>query len=92
MEFDEFFENTTPENNGLPWQLIVGSLLVDNKEALYSVLYKAISNHPSYVVLSDLPIDRKLHIIDEMIVHFELKEDYEKCANLIKLKKEVELC
>ena len=92
MEFNEFFQNNKPENDGLPWQLIVGSLLIENKEALYQVLYKAILNHPSYVVLSDLPVGRKLQIIEEMIIHFELKEDYEKCANLLKLKKELELC
>lgn len=92
MEFDEFFDDVRPDNNGLPWQLILGSLLIENKESLYTVLYKAISNHPSYVVLSDIPTARKMRIIEEMIVHFELKEDYEKCANLLKLKKELELC
>jgi hypothetical protein len=92
MEFNEFFENNIPGHHGLPWQLILGSLLIENKEALYAVLYKAISKHPSYVVLSDLPVDRKMNIIEEMLIHFELKEDYEKCANLLKLKKELELC
>ncbi len=65
----------------------IEGLIVNNKSVFFSVLYKAIMEHPSYVVLSDMPIDRKCEILGDMLKHYEGNEDYEKCANLIKIKK-----
>jgi len=61
-----------------------------NEDHFYNIVYEAIMRHPSYVILSDSNLERKAQIINNMIVFFEEKEDYEKCYELFIIKKELE--
>jgi hypothetical protein len=45
--------------------------------------------HPSYVILSDMPQERKLEILNSMMLHYEEREDYEKCAQLKQMQQQV---
>lgn len=86
-----FFSNR--KNNEDPEsELFAKILLLANRELFYTTLYNAIVTHPSYVILSDIPSPRKLEIINEMIQYYESREDYEKCAHLLKVKKQVPVC
>ena len=85
-----FFSN---RNNQDPKsELFAKILLLANRDLFYTTLYSAIINHPSYVILSDIPGDRKVEILNEMIEYYESREDYEKCAHLVKVKKQVYVC
>ena len=64
----------------------IEGLLVSNKSVFFQVLYNAIMEHPTYVILSDMPIDRKYEILEDMLKYYETHEDYEKCAKLFKMK------
>ena len=72
-----------------PWSAFFASTMT--KTSLFNTIYEAIMNRPSYVILADSPAERKLQVIDELIQFYEQKEDYEKCANLFNIKKEVEI-
>jgi len=65
------------------------SKLTDD-DHFYNIVYEAIMRHPSYVILSESNMDRKVQIITNMIIFFEQKEDYEKCYELFNIKKELE--
>jgi hypothetical protein len=71
------------------FQTIIEGLLVNDKGQFFNLLYGAMIEHPSYVILSDMPIDRKFNLLDEMMEYYESHEDYEKCAKLLKIQKEV---
>ena len=86
-----FFSNRKPKAD-LESDLFAQVLLLTNRDLFFTTLYNAIINHPTYVVVSDIPLTRKVEIINEMISYYERREDYEKCANLMKVKKEVEIC
>jgi hypothetical protein len=80
------------ENNRIPWESLVDGLIANNKSAFFQTLYSAISNHPSYVILSDMEYNKKAKIIDQMISFYENREDYEKCSVLLGIKKEIQTC
>jgi len=61
-----------------------------DEDYFYNIVYEAIMRHPSYVILSESNLDRRVQIIGNMIVFFEEKEDYEKCYELFNIKKEIE--
>ena len=46
-------------------------------------------DHPSYVILSDMPLGRKLEILNSMLKHYEGREDYEKCGQLLSMQQQV---
>ena len=76
----------------IPWEVLVNGLISYNKEAFFHALFLAMSKHPSYVILADMEIKRKAEILNKMIVHFEQKEDFEKCLVIFNIKKELKLC
>ena len=45
--------------------------------------------HPTYVILSDMETERKYSILNKMMKYYESKEDYEKCAKLLEIQKQV---
>ena len=45
--------------------------------------------HPAYVLLSDMPKERKFEILGDMLNYYEALEAYEKCANLVKMKESI---
>tara|TARA_B100000768_G_C11213570_1_gene347138 strand:+ start:767 stop:1021 length:255 start_codon:yes stop_codon:yes gene_type:complete len=79
-------DNFKSRRNKKDFYEAIEGLIVNNKSMFFSVLYKAIMEHPSYVVLSDMPMDRKCEILEDMLKHYEVHEDYEKCAKLVKMK------
>lgn len=89
-----FFSNRRPKMEGHDAFTIIMTLtsVLRDKGAFFNILYDAINAHPSYVVLSDMTSERKLEIIGEIISYYEKREDYEKCASLLKIKKEIEAC
>ena len=76
----------------IPWQVLVDGLISYNKEAFFQALFLAMSKHPSYVILADMEIERKADILNKMIMHYEEKEDFEKCQVIFNIKKELKLC
>jgi hypothetical protein len=65
------------------------SKLMD-EDYFYNIVYEAVMSYPSYVVVSSGKEERKLQIIGNMITFFEEKEDYEKCYDLLQIKKEIQ--
>lgn len=61
-----------------------------NEDHFYNIVYEAIMRHPSYVIVSESNGSRKIQIIGNMIKYFEEKEDYEKCYDLLNIKKELQ--
>ena len=60
-----------------------------DKNSTFDVVYHAIVANPKYVIAIDGDKDRKIRIIDKMIQHYESLEEYEKCNNLLRIKKEL---
>jgi hypothetical protein len=79
-------------NNRIPWEVIIGRLMCNNKAAFFQVLFNALSKHPSYIIVSDMEYNKKIGIINDMISFYEKKEAYEKCSVLISIKKEIDEC
>jgi len=71
------------------WFRVFDNLIVNDEDAFYNMLYMAITKHPSYVIMSDLEIDRKETILGVMLKHFENKEEFEKCASIYNIKKQI---
>lgn len=71
------------------WDIIIDGLMVNDKSRFFSALYQAMVSHPAYVILSDMPKDRKLSILSNMLSYYEEKEDYEKCAKLLEMQQQV---
>jgi hypothetical protein len=69
----------------------IEGLIVNNKSVFFSVLYNAMMEHPAYVLLSDMPKERKYEILGDMLKYYEEHEAYEKCANLAKMKNSIDL-
>ena len=84
---DKFFRKNRRFNS--KWDLIIDGLMVNNKTIFFSALYQAMMEHPAYVILSDMPNERKIEILTNMLKYYEEKEDYEKCANLLQMQQQV---
>lgn len=76
------------------WDIIIEGLMVSNKAHFFAALYQAMMEHPAYVILSDMPQERKLDILNNMLRFYEDREDFEKCANLFKMQQQLnnDLC
>jgi len=61
-----------------------------NEDYFYNIVYEAVMSHPSYVIVANGNEERKLNVISNMIKFFEEKEDYEKCYDLLQIKKEIQ--
>jgi len=85
----ETFRNN--RRNKKDFYAAIEGLLVNNKSVFFSVLYNAMMEHPAYVLLSDMPRERKFEIIEDMITYYEQQEAYEKCSNLVKMKNSIVL-
>lgn len=86
---DETRFHNTPESDDL-WYSLVNGLMLVNTENFFKAIYDAIQQHPTYVILSDFESDRKMFILEEMLKHYENKEDFEKCKVIFDIKKQVE--
>lgn len=84
------FINFYDPHRNSPFYNMVISLIFTQRDQFYQALYNAISKNPTYVILSDLDIDKKVKIISDMIEYYESKEAYEKCAKLLDIKKGIE--
>lgn len=71
------------------WDIIIEGLMVSNKSQFFAALYQAMMEHPAYVILSDMPQERKLDILNNMLSFYEDREDFEKCANLFKMQQQL---
>jgi len=69
--------------------MIIEGLMVNNKSAFFGALYQAMMEHPAYVVLSDMPTERKNEILTRMLKFYETREDFEKCAKLLEMQQQV---
>lgn len=86
---DEMRFHNTPESDDL-WYSLVNGLMLVNTENFFKAIFDAIQKHPTYVILSDFESDRKMFILEEMLKHYENKEDFEKCKVIFEIKKQVE--
>ena len=59
-------------------------------DTTYNIVYEAVVNNPTYVIMSEADDEHKAKVITKMINHYEAKEDYEKCAELLKIKKSIQ--
>ena len=71
-----------------PWSSFFAATMT--KSSLYNMIYEAIMERPSYVVLSEGSIGRKMEVIDTLIEFYEKREDYERCADLNNIRKDIE--
>ena len=85
--YNPFFGSGKPSS---VWFQIIDGLLVNDKDQFFSALYMAIINHPTYVIMSDMDHGRKNIILAAMLDYFESKEEFEKCATIYKIKKEIQ--
>ena len=85
--YNPFFGSGKPSS---VWFQIIDGLLVNDKDQFFSALYMAITSHPTYVIMSDMDHDRKNVILAAMLDYFESKEEFEKCATIYKIKKEIQ--
>lgn len=58
-------------------------------DGFMSKLYEALSGEFRSMVHDDSPLDEKLQALKTMIEHFEIREEYEKCAELKKMSEEL---
>tara|TARA_B100000212_G_C27242222_1_gene476452 strand:- start:523 stop:801 length:279 start_codon:yes stop_codon:yes gene_type:complete len=86
---DKFFRKNRKRLFDSKWDIIIEGLMVNNKPAFFAALYQAMMEHPTYVILSDMPVERKIQILSNMLKYYEEKEDYEKCAQLVKMQQQV---
>jgi hypothetical protein len=61
-----------------------------DKDSTFNIVYEAVINNPTYVILSDGDNDRKIQILNKMLRYFESMEEYEKCYKLLRVKKAIE--
>lgn len=80
--FGSFIDSNSP---GWGFSAIINGLV--DVETTYNIIYDAIIQHPSYVIFSKSDSDHKVKVLTKMIKHYEELEEYEKCANLLKIKK-----
>lgn len=82
---DNFFHNNKK------WFKTIDGFIVSDEDIFFNTLYKAITNHPQYVITSDLEDDQKEDILSTMLKYFENKEEFEKCASLFNIKKQINI-
>lgn len=77
------------EDRNHKWYKIIDGIMVTNEDTFFNTLYMAITKHPTYVICADLETKRKDSILGAMLKHFESKEDFEKCACIFDIKKQI---
>ena len=87
---NSFFDKNRNEEGDM-WYNIVNNIMLLNSEAFFRAVFDAMQNHPTYVILSDFESDRKIYIMDQMLKHYEKKEDFEKCKVIFEIKKQIEI-
>jgi hypothetical protein len=75
--------------NAKPWFPIIDGIIVNDEDLFFNALYMAMTNHPMYVIASDLEADRKDTILSAMLQYFEIKEEFEKCKEIYNIKKQI---
>lgn len=85
---DKFFRKNRRRINSR-WDIIIEGLMVSNKSTFFTALYQAMMEHPAYVILSDMPADRKIELLGNMLKHYEDREDFEKCAKLYEMQQQL---
>jgi len=85
---DKFFRKNRRRMNSR-WDIIIEGLMVSNKSTFFTALYQAMMEHPAYVILSDMPADRKIELLGNMLKYYEDREDFEKCAKLYEMQQQV---
>jgi hypothetical protein len=86
---ERYFRKNNNRRSRSQLDFIIQGLMVSNKSHFFALLYQAMIEHPSYVILSDMPQERKLEILNSMMLHYEEREDYEKCAQLKQMQQQV---
>lgn len=86
---DRYFRKDNNRRFRDRWDIIIEGLMVSNKAQFFALLYQAMIEHPTYVILSDMPLERKLEILNGMMLHYEEREDFEKCAALLEMQQQV---
>jgi hypothetical protein len=81
----------TNKNDRSRWFRVIDGIVANDADMFFNALYMAITNHPTYVIQSDLEDDRKNTILGAMLKHFEDKEEFEKCAAINKIKKQIKI-
>ena len=87
---NSFFDKNRNEEGDM-WYNIVNNIMLLTSEAFFRAVFDAMQNHPTYVILSDFESDRKIYIMDQMLKHYEQKEDFEKCKVIFEIKKQIEI-
>mgnify|MGYP000234473391 FL=1 len=82
---NDYFSNS--ENR--KWFKIIDGLIVNNEDMFFNALYMAMTHHPTYVIAADLEDDKKDVILSAMLKYFENKEEFEKCASIYTIKKQI---
>ena len=85
---DKFFRKNRKRFNSR-WDIIIEGLMVSNKSHFFAALYQAMMEHPAYVILSDMPTDRKNELLSNMLKFYEEREDFEKCAKLYEMQQQL---
>lgn len=81
----------TDKNDRSKWFKVIDGIVANDADMFFNALYMAITNHPTYVIQSDLEDDRKNTILGAMLKHFEEKEEFEKCAAIYNIKKQIKI-
>lgn len=79
---------TDPDANRWGFSAVLNGLT--DKETTFNIVYEAVINNPTFVILAGGDSERKIKILNKMIKHFESLEEYEKCSKLLKVKRAVE--
>lgn len=79
---------TDPESHRWGFSAVLNGLT--DKETTFNIVYEAVINNPTFVILSGGDTERKIKIITKMIKHFEGLEEYEKCSKLLRVKRAIE--
>jgi hypothetical protein len=85
--YNSFFSG---DKSNSKWFQIIDGLLVSDRDMFFSALYMAMTNHPTYVIMSDMEGGRKGVILNAMLDYFENKEEFEKCAAIYNIKKQID--
>ena len=86
---DKFFRKNRKRLFDSKWDIIIEGLMVNNRSAFFAALYQAMMEHPTYVILSDMPKERKTEILTNMLSYYEEKAASEKCAKLLEMQQQV---
>ena len=60
------------------------------KVTAWKATFHDLTNHPTYVIMSDMEGGRKGVILNAMLDYFENKEEFEKCAAIYNIKKQID--